>query len=57
MVLKSIVNETDHSIPSNALKVPIYFNQNITVGHNDIFFKIYYDNGLFLINDFVKENG
>ena len=57
IILKSTVNRTDHSIQSNILNVPVYFNKNITLGNNDIFFKKYYDNGLFLINDFIKNNG
>ena len=57
MVLKSTINITDYSLPTNVLKVPVYFNQNIMIGHNVIFFKKYYDNGLFLINDFINKNG
>ena len=64
-VLKSYINVLKNTVVDEGgdyssihiLKTPIYFNPNIIIGGKDIFFKKYHDNGLSLINDFIKENG
>ena len=56
-VLKNSINVEDHPLIVNILKSPIYFNTNIKIGGKDIFFKSYYDKGLVLVNDFIKDDG
>ena len=55
--IKNINNTADHSLPCNILRTPIYFNENILMGGKDIFFKKFYNKGLYLINDFFTDEG